>query len=111
MSVHLCAAWGETSLINTVWDLKNHKEASSPWKETAPANKTNYKRPWDGGDSNLGSRDEEEAGCQQKALKRGLAIGELDALQVEHRLRVGQDERVQSQNFEHLGIKIKLLFM
>ena len=52
--------------------------------------------------NHLGSGDEEEACGQQKSLQRGLPIGELDPLQIEHRLRVSQDQRIQSQDLEHL---------
>ena len=46
--------------------------------------------------------DEEEAARQQQALHGGLAIGELDSIQVQHTLAVGQDQGVERQDFEHL---------
>lgn len=53
-------------------------------------------------DSCLWPRDEQEATRQQEALQRGLEITELDPLEVEHRLAVGQHQSVQSQDLEHL---------
>ncbi len=50
----------------------------------------------------LGLGDEEEAGGEEEALERGLAVAELDALQVQHRLAVRQDERVERKDLEHL---------
>ena len=46
--------------------------------------------------TNLWTRFEEEAASQQQTLHGGLSVGELDALQVQHTLTVGQDEGIQS---------------
>ena len=50
----------------------------------------------------LRARNAEETGGEQKALQRGLSVAEANAGHVENALRVGQRERVQSQNAEHL---------
>jgi len=50
----------------------------------------------------LGSGDEEEAAGEKKSLHRGLHIAELDSIQVENTLTVGQDQCVQCENLEHL---------
>lgn len=50
----------------------------------------------------LRSGYKQEAGCQQQTLQRGLCVTELDAVEVQHRLTVRQDESVQSQDLEHL---------
>lgn len=50
----------------------------------------------------LGAGDEEEAASQQQPLQCGLEVTELDALQVEDTLTVGQDEGIERQNLEHL---------
>ena len=52
--------------------------------------------------THLGAGDEEEADSQQQPLQRGLEVTELDALQVQDTLAVGQDEGVERQDLEHL---------
>lgn len=52
--------------------------------------------------THLGAGDEEEAASQQQPLQRGLEVTELDALQVQDTLAVGQDEGVERQDLEHL---------
>jgi len=50
----------------------------------------------------LATGNEEEASGQQQALQRRLAVGELDAIEVEDALAVGEHKRVQGQDLEHL---------
>ena len=50
----------------------------------------------------LGPGDEEEAAGQQQPLEGGLAVAELDSLEVEDALAVGEDQRVQGEDLEHL---------
>lgn len=50
----------------------------------------------------LGAGDEEKAASQQQPLQCGLEVAELDTLQVEDALTIGQDEGVECQDFEHL---------
>lgn len=52
--------------------------------------------------SHLGPGDEEEASGQEQPLERGLEVAELDALQEQHALAVGQHQGVQGQDLEHL---------
>lgn len=52
--------------------------------------------------THLGSSDKEKAKGEKEALQGGLAVAELDAIEVEHRLAVGENERIQRQNLEHL---------
>lgn len=52
--------------------------------------------------THLGAGDEEETASQQQPLQRGLEVTELDALQVQDTLAVGQDEGVERQDLEHL---------
>ena len=52
--------------------------------------------------AHLGAGDEEEAASQQQPLQRSLEVAELDALQVQDALAVGQDEGVERQDLEHL---------
>jgi len=46
--------------------------------------------------------NEEEAGSKEEALEGGLTVGELDPLQVEDGLAVGEDEGVEGEDLEHL---------
>lgn len=52
--------------------------------------------------AHLGAGDEEETASQKQPLQRGLEVAELDALQVQDTLAVGQDEGVERQDLEHL---------
>ena len=54
------------------------------------------------GRTHLGARNEEEAAGEQESLQRRLAVAELDTLQIQHALTVGQHQRVQRQDLEHL---------
>ena len=44
----------------------------------------------------------QEAAGQEKALHGGLAVTELDAVQVEDALAVGQHQGIQRQDLKHL---------
>ncbi len=46
--------------------------------------------------------NEEEAGSKEEPLEGGLTIRELDPLQVEDGLAVGEDEGVEGEDLEHL---------
>lgn len=50
----------------------------------------------------LGARDEEETRRQQDTLQSRLHVAELDPVQIQHRLAVGEYQRVQRQDLEHL---------
>lgn len=52
--------------------------------------------------AHLGAGDEEETASQKQPLQRGLEVAELDTLQVQDTLAVGQDEGVEGQDLEHL---------
>lgn len=46
--------------------------------------------------------DEEETGRRQQTVQRQLGVAVLDAVDVQHRLTVRRDQRIQGQNLEHL---------
>ena len=62
-----------------------------------------WQRPLLGQDpQRFGSGDEEEAAGQEKPLEGCLSVTELDSLQVENTLAVGQDQGIEGQDLEHL---------